>query len=91
LPDFSNRLALIRHFMADIDGVAKSPPLYAFTPEKPPGLVGRNFCLAISSFFANTSTLALGKTTPICCEASIFKGIPRFPSGVSADLPAPGY
>jgi hypothetical protein len=42
------------------DGVAKSPPygvtaffqtstylMYAFAPEKPPSLVGRNFCLAI--------------------------------------------
>jgi hypothetical protein len=43
------------------DGVAKSPPcgvtaffqdldilkMYAFDPEKPPSLVGRNFCLAI--------------------------------------------
>jgi len=46
------------------DGVAKSPPygvtavfqdldilMYAFTPEKSPSLVGRNFCLAISRFF----------------------------------------
>jgi hypothetical protein len=45
---------------ATYDGVAKSPPYgvtaffqdldiltYAFVPEKPPSLVGRNFCLAI--------------------------------------------
>jgi hypothetical protein len=47
------------------DGVAKSPPygvtaffqdldilMYAFAPEKPPSLVGRNFCLAIVRVFA---------------------------------------
>jgi hypothetical protein len=46
--------------MANFDGVAKSPPcgvtaffqdldilMYAFAPEKSPGLAGRNFCLAI--------------------------------------------
>jgi hypothetical protein len=30
--------------------------MYAFTPEKPLRLVGRNFCLAISGFFATPST-----------------------------------
>lgn len=29
--------------------------MYAFTPEKPPGLVGRNYCLAISRLFASAS------------------------------------
>jgi hypothetical protein len=29
--------------------------MYAFTPEKTPSLVDRNFCLAISYVFANAS------------------------------------
>jgi len=29
--------------------------MYAFAPEKPLGLVGRNFCLAILSIFASAS------------------------------------
>jgi hypothetical protein len=29
----------------------------AFAPEKPPGLVGQNFCLAIQFFFASASML----------------------------------
>jgi hypothetical protein len=59
------------------DGVAKSPPYgvtaffqdldiltYAFVPEKPPSLVGRNFCLAIH--FSHSLFL-------LSCEG-IFKG-----------------
>jgi hypothetical protein len=33
--------------------------MYAFAPEKPPGLVGRNFCLAILSIFARASIFAV--------------------------------
>jgi hypothetical protein len=33
--------------------------MYAFAPEKPPSLVGRNFCLAIVRVFAKASTLFL--------------------------------
>jgi hypothetical protein len=29
--------------------------MYAFAPENPPSLVGRNFCLAILWFFAKAS------------------------------------
>jgi hypothetical protein len=32
--------------------------MYAFAPEKPPGLVGRNFCLAILSIFASAAIFA---------------------------------
>jgi hypothetical protein len=34
--------------------------MYAFAPEKPPGLVGRNFCLTIFRVFANASHLGVG-------------------------------
>jgi hypothetical protein len=33
--------------------------MYAFAPENPPGLVGRNFCLAILCFFAKASMMVL--------------------------------
>jgi hypothetical protein len=52
------------------DDVAKIPPygvtaffqdldilMYAFVPEKPPSLVGRNFCLAIVRVFAKASIM----------------------------------
>jgi hypothetical protein len=31
--------------------------MYAFAPEKPPSLVGRNFCLAIVRVFAKATLL----------------------------------
>ena len=31
--------------------------MYAFAPDNPPGLVERNFCLAILCFFVKDSTL----------------------------------
>jgi hypothetical protein len=35
--------------------------MYAFAPEKPPSLVGRNFCLAILRVFAKASNLMLSQ------------------------------
>jgi hypothetical protein len=35
--------------------------MYAFVPEKPPSLVGRNFCLAISRVFTKASKLMLSQ------------------------------
>jgi hypothetical protein len=32
--------------------------MYAFAPEKPPGLAGRNFCLAIFRIIVNARTIA---------------------------------
>jgi hypothetical protein len=34
--------------------------MYAFAPEKPPSLVGRNFCLAILRVFAKASKMMAG-------------------------------
>ena len=34
--------------------------MYAFAPEKPPSLVGRNFCLAIGVVFAKSQSGFLG-------------------------------
>jgi hypothetical protein len=34
--------------------------MYAFAPEKPPSLAGRNFCLAILRVFAKASFLNIG-------------------------------
>jgi hypothetical protein len=40
--------------------------MYAFAPEKPPSLVGRNFCLAIVRFFAKASIIALHLDANLC-------------------------
>jgi hypothetical protein len=40
--------------------------MYAFAPEKPPGLVGRNFGLAILRVFAKASN--------VVCQKSVGKG-----------------
>jgi hypothetical protein len=34
--------------------------MYAFAPEKPPSLVGRNFCLAIVSFVNASNVILAG-------------------------------
>jgi hypothetical protein len=60
-------------FPVNLDGVAKSPPYgvtaffqdldilpYAFVPEKPPSLVGRNFCLAIVMVVAKSPPYGRG-------------------------------
>jgi hypothetical protein len=55
--------------------------MYAFAPEKPPSLVGRNFCLAIVRVFAKASNMKpvhrLVGTCRLSCENKFL-----IPSGV---------
>jgi hypothetical protein len=45
--------------------------MYAFAPEKPPSLVGRNFCLAIVRVFAKASKIGRGGVNPVNDKAKV--------------------